>query len=68
MWKIYKYDGHYIQGEYISQHSSEAAALKKAKKEIKYFHSEKVNRGKKILIWLDSKTHIPLGVIVKKTR
>ena len=34
MWKVYKYDGNYIQGELISKHTSENAALKAAKKSI----------------------------------
>ena len=34
MWKVYKYNGHLIQGDLVSKHSSEAAALKAAKKEI----------------------------------
>ena len=33
MYKLWKWDGHYIQGELISSHTTEAAALKKAKKE-----------------------------------
>jgi len=68
MWRIYKWNGQYIQGEFVSEHSTESAALKKAKKEIKFSHSERVKQGKEILIWLDSDTFIPLGVIVKKTR
>ena len=32
MWKIYKWNGHYIQGDFISKHSSEDAALKKQQK------------------------------------
>ena len=36
MWKVYKYNGHYIQGDLISEHSSESAALNKAKKKINY--------------------------------
>ena len=31
-WKVYKYDGHYIQGELISKHTTESAAMKSAKK------------------------------------
>jgi hypothetical protein len=68
MWRIYKWNGQHIQGELVSEHSTESAALKKAKKELKFSHSEKVKQGKEILIWLDSDTFIPLGVIVKKTR
>ena len=37
MWKLYKYNGRYIQGDLISKHTSEAAAIKKAKKRIKIF-------------------------------
>ena len=34
MYKVYKYDGHYIQGELISKHATESAAMKSAKKNI----------------------------------
>ena len=68
MWKIYKWNGRYIQGDLISKHSSEDAALKKAASEIKFTFVEKVKRGKETLIWLDGKDYTPLGVIVKKTR
>ena len=40
-WKVWKWDGRYIQGELISSHTTEAAALKKAKKEIKYLKAVK---------------------------
>ena len=36
MWKVYKYNGSYIQGELVSKHSSESAALKAAKKQFKF--------------------------------
>jgi hypothetical protein len=68
MWKIYKWDGHYIQGDFISKHRSEDAALKKAAKEIGFTFADKVKRGKETVIWLDDKNHNPLGVITKKTR
>jgi hypothetical protein len=68
MWKVYKYNGHYIQGDLISKHTTESAAIKKAKKEINFTFSEKLKRKNEILIWLDSKDYIPLGVIVKKQR
>ena len=68
MWKLYKHNGHYIQGELISKHSSEEAALKKAKKAIKHIHAEKVKQNKEIIIWLDDENHNPVGMIVKKTR
>jgi len=68
MWKIYKYDGHYIKGDFISQHSTESAALKKAKKELSFTYSEKTKKDKETLIWLDDVNHTPMGVIVKRSR
>ncbi len=68
MWKVYKWDGHYIMGDLIGKHTSEKAALNKAKKEIKYTYYEKVKKGKETLIWLDDENHTPMGVIVKKSR
>lgn len=68
MWKIYKWNGQYIQGDFVSKHSSEDAALKKAAKEIGFTFAEKLKIGKKTLIWLDDIDHAPMGVIVKKTR
>ena len=46
MWKIYKWNGHYIQGDFVSKHSSEDAALKKAAKEIKFTFAEKSKNRK----------------------
>ena len=66
MWKVYKYNGHYIQGDLISNHTTESAAIKKAKKVINFTFSEKVKRKNETLIWLDDNNYIPLGVIVKK--
>lgn len=68
MYKVYKHDGHYIQGEFISQHVTEEAALKKAKKEIDFVHTKKINRKSEILIWLDDADYTPIGVIVKKIK
>lgn len=68
MWKVYKYNGHYIMGDLISKHSSEDAAIKRATKEIGFVFAEKVKRGKETLIWLDDDRHTPVGVIVKKNR
>ena len=68
MWKVYKWNGIYIQGDLISQHKTESAALKRAKKEINFAHAVKAeSRGEK-LIWLDSEDHTPVGVIVKKIK
>ena len=66
MWKVYKYDGHYIQGQLVSKHTTESAALKKAKTVINFKYSQKVKKDNQILIWLDGQDYIPLGVITKK--
>ena len=68
MWKVYKWNGHYIMGDLISKHSSESAALKAAKKKIDFKHTEKVKKKNQIIIWLDSENFAPLGAIVKNTR
>ena len=67
MWRVYKWNGHYIMGDLISKHSSEAAALKAARKSIKFKNTEKEKKGKETFIWLDSANYMPLGVIVKKS-
>ena len=55
-------------GELVSKHSTESAALKAAKKAIKFKKTEKIKKGKETFIWLDSDNLLPLGVIVKKSR
>ena len=65
-WKVWKWNGHYIQGELLSSHTSESAALKKAKKEIKYLNAVKEEKKDEIVIWLDGENGQPLGVITKK--
>ena len=67
-WKLWKYNGMYIQGELISQHRSEAAALKRAKKEIKFLKSVKEQRDNETIIWLDGEDGTPLGIITKKKK
>ena len=68
MCKVYKEQNGYIQGELVSKHSSESAALKAATKSIKFSFSEKQKREKEIRIWLDDVNHSPIGVIIKKKR
>jgi len=68
MWKVYKWNGHYIMGDLISKHSSESAALKAAKKKINYKRTEKQKKDNQIFIWLDDSNASPVGVIVKKSR
>jgi len=66
VYKIYKYDGHYIQGEFISQHKTESAALKKAEKAIGHKREAKMKSHDALLIWLDAEDGTPMGVIIKK--
>jgi len=65
-WKVWKWNGRYIQGELVSSHTSEAAALKKAKKVIKHHRTERKEEKDEITIWLDAEDGTPLGVITKK--
>ena len=67
-WKVYKWNGRFIQGDLVSTHSSESAAIKKAKKEIKFVKSQKEESKKEIIIWLDGEDGTPLGVIIKKNK
>jgi len=68
MWKVYKWNGHYIMGDLVSKHSSETAALKAAAKKIDFVHTEKEKKGKETFIWLDAENFTPVGVIVKKSK
>ena len=68
MWKVYKYNGHYIMGELLGSHKTEAAAMKKAKKEIDFKHSQREKKKNEILIWLDGENHTPVGVIIHELK
>ena len=68
MWKLYKWNGQYIQGDFVSKHSSEDAAVKRAAKEIGFTFADKIRQDKETLIWLDDNNHEPMGIIVKKSR
>ena len=68
MWKVYKWNGHYIMGDLISKHSTESAALKAAKKNINFFKTDREETKTEVNIWLDGENSNPLGVIVKKKR
>ena len=67
MWKVYK-ENHYIQGDLISSHKTEAAARKKAKQEIEHSYTVKEENKKEIVIWLEDKERMAIGVIVKKKK
>tara|TARA_R100000008_G_C3443435_1_gene95646 strand:+ start:338 stop:544 length:207 start_codon:yes stop_codon:yes gene_type:complete len=64
MWKVYK-AGHYIQETFISKHKSENKAIEAAKKKIDFVHMARVETKKEIIIWLENKDKIPIGIIVK---
>ena len=66
MWKVYK-AAHYIQGIFISQHKTEAAARKKAKEVIEFSYTVKEKQKKEIIIWLEDNERMPIGIIVKNT-
>ena len=68
MWMVYKEDENYIQGTFVSKHSTEKAAMNKAKKEINFSHATKDKRIEETLIWRDNKNHMPVGIIVKKKK
>ena len=68
MWKVYKWNGHYIMGDLVSKHSSESAAIKSAKKNINFIKTEREESKKEICIWLDGENSTPVGVIVKNIR
>jgi len=67
-WKIYKSNDHYIQGDLLSTHSSESAALKNAKKNINYSKTFKEESKEEIVIWLDDADGIPAGIIIKSIK
>ena len=66
MWKLWKWNGRFIMGELISKHSSEDAALKKAKKVIEHKKTVKENNKEEIVIWLDDEDGTPMGAITKQ--
>ena len=68
MWKVYKWNGHIIQGDLISKHSSEAAAIKAAKKAIDFKKKVRKKSKEEIVIWLDGDDGNPMGIIVKKQK
>jgi hypothetical protein len=64
--KLYKWNGRFIEGKFLSQHKTQALALKRAKKEIEFKFSVKEKQKNETLIWLDDENHSPVGVIVCK--
>ena len=66
MWKVWRENSYYIQGELVSKHSSEKAALKNAAKEIEYKHTVKEQNTEETVIWLEDEDRKPVGIITKK--
>jgi hypothetical protein len=55
-------------GNLLGSHKTEAAAMKRAEKEIDFKFSEREKRKDEILIWLDGENRMPVGVIVHKLK
>ena len=68
MWKVYKYNGRLIQGDLVSKHSSESAAIKAAEKKIDFKKQVREKSKEEIVIWLDGDDGDPMGIIVKKQK
>ncbi len=66
MYKVYKYNGHYIQGDLISKHTTESAAMKSDKKNIFFKKAVQSKILKTNVIWLDGEDNTPGGVITMK--
>ena len=66
MWKVWRESNYYIQGELISKHSSETAALKKAAAMIEFKHKVKEEDTDEVVIWLEVEDNIPIGIITKQ--
>tara|TARA_A100001037_G_C14662057_1_gene419294 strand:- start:218 stop:424 length:207 start_codon:yes stop_codon:yes gene_type:complete len=64
MWKVYKAN-HYIQEILVSKHKSESKALESARKNIDFLHIIREETKKEIVIWLENKDRMPVGIIVK---
>ena len=47
-WKVWKWDVRFIQGELISSHNTESAAMRKAEKEIEFLNAVKEKREDEI--------------------
>jgi len=66
MWQFWEENDKYIQGNLVSEHSSKAAAISRAKKKLgKEIKLTEDNRKNEKIIWIDSPTNIPLGIIRK---
>ncbi len=68
MWKVYAYNGRFIQGYLVSKHSSESAAIKAPKKKLDFKNQHKEKSKEEIVIWLDDDDGTPMGIRVKKVR
>ena len=66
MWKLWREHNGYIQGELISKHASDKAALKKAKAVIEYVHTVREEDTEEITIWLENEDKMPIGIVTKQ--
>ena len=66
MWQFWEWDGKYIQGKLVSEHSSKTTIISKAKKRLgKDIKLIEDNRKDEKIIWIDSPNNIPIGIIKK---
>jgi len=66
MWQFWEWNGKYIQGKLVSEHSSKTTIISKAKKRLgKDIKLIEDNRKDEKIIWIDSANNIPIGIIKK---
>ena len=66
MWKLWREHNGYIQGELLSKHASDKAALKKAKTVIEYEYTVRDEDEDGDIIWLENENKMPIGIITHK--
>ena len=66
MWKWWREHNGDIQGELISKHASDKAALKKAKTVIEYKYQVREEDTNEIVIWLEDENKSTIGIITHK--
>jgi len=64
MWEVWQWNGQYIMGKRIKRSKTKEAAVKHAKKIIKY--KKMVKGEKKGEFYLEDKDNIPVGMLIEK--
>ena len=66
MWQFWEWNGKYIQGNLVIEHSSKATIISKVKKRLgKDIKLIEDNRKDEKIIWIDNPNNIPIGIIKK---